>query len=149
VRFNSGWVKIHRWDDDHWLNKSLIAQGLWTKLIMMANYKESKILRNGKFETLERGQILTTIAELRGNDCGRAVVERLLNLMVVDGMITQKTSNDGRIITICNYSKYQDLENDDQQRSNNGPTTVQQHNSNGPAHSKEGKNNKKVKNGKN
>ena len=54
----------------------------------------------------------------------RTVYDWLKKLELFE-MITLKPNNAGTILTVCNWTTYQDCENEIQQRANNEPTTSQ------------------------
>lgn len=107
----AGWVSIHRSLSDHWLwkeEKFSKAQA-WVDLILNANHKQVKTLIKGQLVTIERGQQArseVTLSKLWG--WSRDKVRRFLKLLEHDGMIRQQKTNVTSIITICNYSQFQD-----------------------------------------
>lgn len=113
ARFDGGWVKLHRGVTEHWIGKNGYTLAIFSTLVLWANYKQSKIVFGGKLVTLERGQLLTTYRQIAEQlDFGKKLVERHLNLLQSDGSIVLSSSHRGTIITICNYEKFQEIEND-------------------------------------
>lgn len=111
MRFDGGWIKIHRALDSHWIGNDGVALAVFVKLVMWANREPTKLFREGKLITVERGQLLTSsyeLAEKLGFE--RKTVERRLEAMTTDGTIVQKVSHRGRLITVCNYDEYQKKE---------------------------------------
>lgn len=123
MRFDGGWIKLHRSLGEHWIGKNVTTLGIFTKLVLLSNYKPSKIRFNGKLVELARGQILTSSIELAENsDLSRSTIERHLKRLQDDGSIEQLTSSHGRIITICNYERYQQKDDLPEQQPDNQRT---------------------------
>jgi hypothetical protein len=103
----------------------LIGKGLLLELIVMANWKESKAVIGGNVVAIERGQILTSARELVDRTkLSRSSLERWLKILEKLGTISQKMDSKCRVITIHNYSEYQDPQTytrttDGQQTDNN------------------------------
>jgi hypothetical protein len=114
-RFDNGWIKIWRLKESHWLNKDPKARLLWWQLLTMATYKPSKIKTGGKIIDIPAGTVVTSKAEL-AELCGFSLdtSKRLMKLLESTQQIAQRTSRQGSIITICNWSKYQGNQEDDQ-----------------------------------
>ena len=146
MRFTSGWVKSYRSLDDgkHWIGKNAISYAIFHRLIAWANYQETKVLRRGTFIKVPRGALITSSHEIAVSlELERKTVERYLALLENDGTIVQQVTHRGRIITICNYDKYQDIEESDVQQMSNSSTNSCPT----PApHNEELKNSKKAKN---
>lgn len=101
---NSGYIKLHRsilewewWDD-------LNTYRLFTYLLLTANFEDKK----WHGITIKRGQVLTSLDTL-SKDTGLSVgqVRRSLTRLISTSEITSETTNQYRIITICNYDTYQ------------------------------------------
>ena len=138
MRFDKGWVKVWRIDDEHWLAKDPLSLFLWWRLISIANYKPSRLRTGKEIIELPPGTIVTSRSEL-AERVGRSdkVVRRALDGFEKDQMIVQQKSSKGTIITICNWDKYQSSENVEVQqksseKSSEGPARVQRGSSEGP-----------------
>jgi hypothetical protein len=131
MRFTNGWTKHWRALDDggHWVGRNIFAYAIFTRLVSWANWEPTKVLRNGQLIIIPRGSLVTSPQEIANSfcddGCDRRTVDRYLNLFEKDKMIVQQVSNRGRIITICNYDKYQQTENVSVQQ--NVQQDVQQH----------------------
>lgn len=112
-----GWFKIHREIFEHPLfdvstergSKRFIA---WVWMIAEASHKMRRKDVGGQIITLRRGQFSHSrvfIAEALG--WSEAAVERFLFRLKTEQMIEQETGQGQRVITICNYEKYQAREN--------------------------------------
>jgi len=118
-----GWIKIHRkllkkgyYKDSHYVH-------LWVHLLMKSNHESNEFLFNGKMITIQRGQLLTgrnTLSEETGIESSK--VERIIKVLKSEQQIEQQTFNKFRIITICNYEDYQEVN----KKVNNKRTTSEQ-----------------------
>lgn len=107
----SGWVKLNRSVAEHWVwkEKPYSKGQAWVDIILSANHKAAKMALKGKVINLERGQQARseiTLADTWGWSRGK--VRRFLKTLESDSMIVQQTSHATSIITVCNYSIYQD-----------------------------------------
>lgn len=112
---NEGWVKTYRSLTDHWVwqDKPFSKGQAWMDLLLMVNHSEKKILIDGKLENVERGQTVSSIRKL----CDRwgwsnTKVKNFLKMLENDSMIHVKSDTKKMVITIVNYSVYQDSENE-------------------------------------
>lgn len=119
----SGWIKIHRqildweWFDDK------NAFRLFMYLLLKANHKE----RSYKGKVINVGETLTGL-ELLSKELGLTVQQTrtALSKLKSTNEITIKTSSQGTVIQIVNYSKYQTVTNEitDEQQTNNKRITT-------------------------
>lgn len=110
-RFTNGWVKIHRKMLDG--KYDAIDIGLLVWLIANANYTDgkSKIRSNLGRQNVARGQLITSHLEISEKlSISRKTVTKRLKVFQNEGIILQKRDNHGSIITILNYSRYQDTD---------------------------------------
>ena len=105
----SGWVKIHRSIQDHWIWENPVKLKWWLDLIMMANHQENKILINGELVTIEAGERHTSEDKLSARwGVSRNTVRKFLALLEKDGMISLKKSRQsGTTYKVLNYNVYQ------------------------------------------
>lgn len=124
----SGWVKIHRSmldnpvvmkDSDHCM--------LWMLLLLNATHKPHDTLFGGKRITLMPGQLITgrkkLARELRVNE---HKIDRMLRAFKNEQQIEQQSKPYGSLITIKNWHKYQDNEQQNEQRMSNQRATNEQ-----------------------
>ena len=109
----SGWIKLYRDIEDHWVFKDSEVFKRWIRLIMMANFEESRILVGGNVVVIGKGQMILSQQNIAEKwNISRQTLRTFLNHLEKDGMIlrnfAQKTNHKITILTICNYSKYQD-----------------------------------------
>lgn len=113
--FSAGWIKLYRKLQDCWIWKEdepFDKRSAWVDLLLTANHSDKKILFNGDFITVKKGQILTSVRKLAERwKWSTNRVYRFLKLLENDKMIIRKSDNDRTLLTIENYSVYQCSEN--------------------------------------
>lgn len=97
---------------------------------MMANFEESRVLVGGNVVVIEKGQMILSQQNISEKwNISRQTLRTFLNHLEKDGMISryfvQKTNHKITILTICNYSKYQDSSTTNQPLINHRATTEQ------------------------
>lgn len=141
---NKGWIKLHR-DilENPVVMKDSVHLALWVYLLLKATHVAQEKMFAGKKIILKPGQLITGRAKI-ANDLGeqQTKVYRALKDLKNEHQIEQQTSNQGSLITVVNWEKYQNIAQQNKQQMNNERTTSeQQTNTN-----KNIKNNKNVKN---
>ena len=152
-----GWVKLYRKliDDPLWTSEPFTKGQAWVDLLAMANHTDGRMLINGGWFDIQRGQLHTSELKLAARwKWSKGKVTRFLNVLKMDGMLNVECSKggttNGTTLTIVNYSIYQDSDTTDS--TTNGQRTVQrtvQRTDNGRYINKNEKNEKKEKNEKN
>lgn len=109
----TGYIKTHRSIQDCWIwnCEKYDKAHAWLDLLLDANHKDVKMLIDSKPMVVGRGCLYTSklhLAEKWGWD--RKTVTSFLSILEGDGMITQETFRHGTMITIVNYSRYQQSE---------------------------------------
>ena len=106
-----GWISLHRQIQDGWLwqDKPFSKGQAWIDLLLLVNHTDSKVFIDGQLVEVERGQRIISIRQL----CDRwgwsnSKVVRFLNVLESDEMLSRKSDTKKTVITIANYSKYQD-----------------------------------------
>jgi len=126
-----GWVKEHRKEMDSLVWANPYQFKLWRQLIMLANHQDSKVIFNGKSFDVSSGQLVTGRDALafiynKGAQPVHQKSARLLWKWVKKfeewQMLTISSTARYSVITITNYSKYQQ---GDQLESISGPSKVQ------------------------
>lgn len=124
-----GWIKLHRKTlDNPIITKDSDYLAVWIYLLLNTTHKEYDVLFKGKRVTLKRGQLLTgrkSISEKLKIDENK--VQRILKSLENENQIEQQKSNKNRLITIVSWDKYQQ---DEQQLNNKRTTSEQQVNTN-------------------
>lgn len=127
----SGYTSLHRelFDKPIWLNSTPEQKCLIPVLISLANHTEKEWEFDGALINIERGQFITSLDKL-AKKCGKGVsiqnVRTALKRFEKLGFLTSKPTNKCRLITICNYSKYQDSKPKPNKQSNKQLTSNQQ-----------------------
>ena len=127
-----GFIVLHRklleWG---WYDNTNMVR-LWVHLLLRANFKD--ISWHGQI--IKRGQFITGLEEL-AHQTGLSLqkTRTCLDRLIECGCITKKSTNKYTIITICKYSDYQDLPEENnkqitnkQQTNNKEITTSKQRN---------------------
>ncbi len=117
----SGWIKLHRRIRDNLLwpkSRRFTPLEAWLDLLLRANHSPTKDLHGtSTLISVERGQVMTSQIELAGHwKWNRKTVKAFLSTLHNDEMVDIETNRGADIgytlITIRNYSKYQDGKND-------------------------------------
>lgn len=114
----NGWIKLYRQLQDCpiWYGERFSKGQAWVDLLMLANHSDKKIMFNGEFITIQRGQYLTSMVKLSEKwKWNRKTVSSFLKLLENDNMITKVTDNTKTLITIVNYGIYQSENQNDGQ----------------------------------
>ena len=110
----TGWIKLSRqiqecdllWDS---INEPFDRRSAWIDLLLMANHRDKEIMFNGKAITVERGQRITSMRALAEKwHWSREKVKRYLDLLESENMIIRESDKRRTLLTIVNYSKFQD-----------------------------------------
>lgn len=118
ARIRSGFIKWWRSILDDWIGRDANTYLVFSYLCLRANWRESGELLRGTTVRIQRGQLVTSPAEIAAHwKLDRKTVERRLDVLERSGAIVQQVSNRGRIITVCKYEHYQDFYGDDDQQS--------------------------------
>lgn len=108
----SGWIKIHRKILD-----SLVFQDdkyfrVFMYILLKVNHADAEILFLGKKMTVKRGQFLTGRKSLsEAIKMSQTTLERVLKFLEDERMIGQQKTNKFRVISVCNYDQYQEVDN--------------------------------------
>ncbi|WP_217077718.1 hypothetical protein [Clostridium baratii] len=110
----AGWQKVYRDITKHWLweDKPFSRGQAFIDLLLMVNHQDKKILFNGDLIEVKRGSKITSLRKL-SEEWGWSTkkTKKFLELLEKDNMITVKTDNKKTLVTIENYSLYQDSGN--------------------------------------
>ena len=146
-----GWIKLHRklLNSDMYLNLNSCQRDLLIQCLLMANHKTKK-WEYGKliFECFP-GQFITSLEKLKSR-CAKDVTIQNVRTALVKlekwGFLTNHSTKTGRLITICNYSHYQDEEKTTNKDVNKALTKHQQSTNKELTTNKNDKNEKNEKN---
>lgn len=114
----SGWIKLHRQIQNHWLwlsEKPFDKRSAWIDILLLANHDDNKILLGNELVTIKRGEHITSepiLADRWG--WSRTKVRNFLNLLEKDGMlVNQKEGKKRTRLKVLSYNDYQGLENNE------------------------------------
>ena len=113
---SQGWIAVDRkiFDNLIWKNDDPFdRRSAWIDLLLLVNHADNKVLINGKVEIVKRGQWITSILFLAQRwRWSRTKTKAFLKMLESEGMIRLDVQAKKKtIITITNYSKYQDIQN--------------------------------------
>jgi hypothetical protein len=125
----SGFVCLYRSVKNHWLWKSSRVKTkfeAWVDLILLANHDPYKEPVGHDLIELKKGQVLTSQEKLSKEwFWDRSAVRGFLKQLQQDRMISVKVTVKFTVITICNYSSYNDLRPTKQHQLNINSTSTQ------------------------
>lgn len=108
----SGWIKIHRKLNEHWIWENSDYLKWWIDILMEANHTETKTLIKGNVFICKRGDKLYSIQTWAKRwKTNKSKANRFLNMLEKDEMIVLKNETLTTRLTICNYESYQDERN--------------------------------------
>jgi len=94
-----------------WRGMSLKTTNVALTCLLLANHQPRKWWVGGREIIIQRGQFFSSLPQLKSK-CHRLVslrtLRRSLTGLEAVGFLTGKSTNQGRLITICNYETYQD-----------------------------------------
>ena len=105
----SGWIKISREIEDHWLWQDAERMRWWIDMLFMASFEDKKVIEDTHLITIKKGQFIASVAFLckRWGKSNKTII-KYLKLLEEDEMICREVLHrQTPIITICNYDKYQ------------------------------------------
>jgi hypothetical protein len=106
---NTGWIKLYRsiLDWEWWSDRN--TRDLFVYCLIRANHESV----NWRGHAIAPGQFVTTIRSL-AIECGLTVRETrtALSHLISTHELTQETTHDYSILTVCNYDKYQGVISD-------------------------------------
>lgn len=109
----TGYVKLFRQLQDHplWLGERFTRGQAWVDLLMLAQFTSYELRIRGNPVHLDRGQIGHSKAHLGGRwKWDRKTVQRFLDDLESDGMITQRKTRVVTVVTIVNYDRWQGMD---------------------------------------
>ena len=123
-----GWISLHRKIlDNPIICKDTDYFSIWCYLLLNATHKEQRKEFNGKTITLEKGQLITGRKAIASKfNISDSKVQRVLKRLEIEQQIEQQTSTKNRLISILNWSNYQECEQQNEQQVNNKRTTSEQ-----------------------
>ena len=141
----SGWIKLYRAIQDHWVFQDAEYFRAWCIILMRVNHEPKKALIHGKIYECDRGQSLLSlnswVEEFGVSNWSIRKVRTFFKLLENDHMITTEGMQKTTRLTVCNYESYQDV----RQANDKQTTDRRQANDRQTTTTKELKNDKKDK----
>lgn len=133
---SQGWIRLWRKLDESPVYQSLSSKqrDVMIQCLLSANHKDFEWEWQGKIVKCKAGQFVTSLDSLR-RKCGKDVKVQSLKTALLKlekwGFLTNESTKQGRIITICNWDTYQSDEGacnkqSNRQLTNDQPTTNRQ-----------------------
>lgn len=115
---HTGYIKLYRRNlENHIVCKDSDHAAIWQYLLLEATHKERSVSFKGKRVILMPGELITSSVSISDKyKIDNRKVRRVLSLFESELMIQQESSNEGRIITIINWLKYQPSDNNPEQQ---------------------------------
>ena len=107
---NKDWIKVYRsiTEDDDYFAERFTRKMAWIDLLLLANSKDSTIIKRGIKIQIHKGQVFKSIRFLSDRwQWNEKTTLRFLNDLELDGKVQRKITNVSTLITIINYSNYQ------------------------------------------
>lgn len=123
-----GYIKLHRCILDSSWSKQPDFVAVWVYCLLRGNYKSSDVVtKGGGIVHLEPGQFITSREQISiGTGVQESKVERVLKVFKSEQQIEQRNCGYYRVISILNWSKYQQNEQEFEQCLNNERTINEQ-----------------------
>lgn len=124
-----GWIKIHRQISDNplWFSEKFTRGQAWIDMLILANHKDSFFYKRGVKIEVKRGQLGRSEVELSDRwSWSRSKVRKFLNDLEKEQQIEQQKTNVTQLITIVNYDKYQQKEQQTEQQKDSKRTAKEQ-----------------------
>ena len=121
---SNGYIKLHRKIlDNPVVMKSSDHLAVWMFLLLNATHKEYDVIYEGERITLQPGQLITgrkvISKQLKINE---SKIQRILKTFKIEQQIEQQTNPRCRLISVLNWSEYQQSEQVIEQQVNNKRT---------------------------
>jgi hypothetical protein len=119
--FMSGWIKVHRKVQDHWIFKEqreFSRFEAWLDMLLCANHSEQQVIIQGVIYTVKPGESLHSLETWAKRwNWSKSKVKRFFDTLTKELMIVTTNETKTTRITICNYASYQVERNADETRT--------------------------------
>ena len=108
---SKGYIKLFRQIQECWIwnTGKFDKRSAWIDLLMLANHSDKKIVFNGEYITIKKGQYLTSIRNLANRWMwSTSSVSSFLKLLEDDLMIKKDSDKYRTLVTIINYKDFQE-----------------------------------------
>ena len=109
----SGWIKIHRQLNKHWIWENTEFIKWWLDILMEVNHDEQKVLIKNVIFVCKRGEKLYSLDTWAKRwNTNKSKVRRFFDLLQKDSMIELKSETVTTRLIVCKYDDYQDKGNE-------------------------------------
>ena len=106
----TGFIAMQREALDHPLLQDAARFRAWFWLVAKAAWKPTQFNIRGSLVAIERGQVCASVRQLADAwGMSKSAVDRFLTRLETETMIEREAGHGRLIITICNYEKYQSI----------------------------------------
>ena len=126
-----GWIKLHRkvLDSDMYRTLTSKQRDVLVVCLILANHETKSWVWEGKQVKVKAGSFITSLESLQkflGSDVTLQNLRTSLKLLEKWEFLTSKSTNAGRLITICKYEHYQHEDKATNKQTNRQLTSNQQ-----------------------
>ena len=122
-----GYFKVHRkiWENPIFSSgERFDRRSAWLYILSHANYTDGSFMVKGRLLHIQRGQLMTSIRYLSNKwHWDKDTVSRFLTDIETEKMITVTRTQNGTLITVRNYNKYQGSGDSDSEDTDTEPDT--------------------------
>jgi DNA-binding transcriptional regulator YhcF (GntR family) len=105
----SGWIKLHREINSHWIWSNSDYFKWWIDILLEANHTECEIVIKGTILKCGRGEKLYSLDTWANRwDTNKSKVNRFLKMLEKQNMISLKNETHTTRIKVCKYDDYQE-----------------------------------------
>lgn len=105
----SGWIKIHRDINKHWIWQDNNYLKWWLDILLEVNHSEADVLIKGAILKCGRGEKLYSLDTWANRwNTNKSKVNRFLKMLEKQNMISLKSETHTTRIKVCKYDDYQD-----------------------------------------
>ena len=106
-----GWIKLHRKLKENPIVSKIELLGLFTYILLNANYKTKEMFIGNTKITIEKGQYFTSMKKMAKTlEVNRTTLGRWLKILENEQILNIKTTSKYTVMTINNWDKYQNGE---------------------------------------
>lgn len=114
----TGWIKISRDIQNHWIWKDPIKLKWWIDILITVNHADTKVNLGFELYECKRGQSIMSLKNWAERWCvSKDSTRNFFTLLEKDGMIIHENLSKSTRITVCNYDTYQNNLHDEQTQS--------------------------------
>jgi len=118
----SGWIRIHRQINEHWLWDDPRKLKWWIDILLEVNFKKNKVNLGYNLIECKRGQSIKSLKSWADRwGISKDSARHFLHLLEKDQMITLENLKFTTRLTVCNYDKYNDPAHGDQTETKRRP----------------------------